>query len=236
VISVGGDSCARRSTHSARGSASIGGGSGAGQRTRSARGSSHGPGLNTMPGLDIGAEECSCHRAGLALRIWPPVRLPSPVRPVSPPCTLPEVRVPSPVCPVPASCTCPERPEMVREALGKLGKSEMREMLCKCVLLNIRPGDPVSSLVQLGLAPPFWSPVRLVRPVPAPHTLPEVRVPSLVPTMPAPRIRPPVRLPSPVCPVPAPRTGPPVHVHSPGTSCDGPQSGTSCDGPQTGCL
>ena len=30
-----------------------------------------------------------------------------------------------------------EEPETVREAMAKLGESEMREVLCKCVLLNI---------------------------------------------------------------------------------------------------
>ena len=30
-----------------------------------------------------------------------------------------------------------EEPETVREAMAKLGERETREMLCKCVLLNI---------------------------------------------------------------------------------------------------
>uniref|UniRef100_A0A8C8EI94 E3 ubiquitin-protein ligase CBL n=1 Tax=Oncorhynchus tshawytscha TaxID=74940 RepID=A0A8C8EI94_ONCTS len=54
-----------------------------------------------------------------------------------------------------------------------------------------------------------------VRPVPAPRTLLEVRVPSQVCPVPAPRILPEVRVPSQVRPVPAPRTLPEVRVTSP---------------------
>ncbi|XP_071201618.1 uncharacterized protein [Salvelinus alpinus] len=108
--------------------------------------------------------------------------------------------------------------ETVKELMGKLEESEMRELLCWCMRHDIRPTERVRDLMLHESAL---------------HTRPEVRANRLVMTVPVPRTRPPVRLPSPAPPVAAPRSSSPVAAPRTSSPVAAPRTNPPVPAPRT---